>query len=291
MHPLHLLRHLRSGAACLPCVRSAARGRQGGGRRILAFVALLALATAGAARSVDLRAAEAPRVLRVQGSTTFNHRLVEPHRGEIETRSGVKINVIPSKSIWGLIALIEKRADLAMISASLESEMDALLKTLDVEALNDLKAYEIARLRVAFAVHPRNPVRYLTRRQVRAILLGDVRNWKELGGPDLPIRVIATQDGGGTVAAVRTQLLDNLPIQAPEAIRIESATQVVKVAAQEPGSFTIAQLSLATGVGLVEVTLPEPIEQVLSLVVKGEPTAEMAALIDATRGVALKLEF
>ncbi len=288
---MHPLRHLRRGTASLPFASPATRGRPAPGRRFLALVALVALATAGAARAVDLRAAEAPTVLRVQGSTTFNHRLVEPHRGEIETRSGVKFNVIPSKSIWGLIALIEKRADLAMISASLESEMDALLKTLEVAALNDLKAYEIARLRAALAVHPRNPVRYLTRRQVRAILLGDIRNWKEVGGPDLPIRVIATQDGGGTVAAVRTQLLDNLPIQAPEAIRIESATQVVKVASQEPGSFTIAQLTLATGFGLVEVTLPEPIEQVLSLVVKGEPTAEMTALIDATREVALKLEF
>jgi phosphate transport system substrate-binding protein len=262
--------------------RKVGRARQRAWWRWTAAAAVLGL---GAAVSAPLDAAE-PTVIRLQGSTTFNTRLIEPHRDEIEGRAGVRLSVIPSKSIWGLIALVEKRTDLAMISASLESEFDALQKTAGADAARDLKSVEVARSRVAFAVHPSNPVRRLSSEQVRSILLGENRNWKEVGGADLPIRVVATQDGGGTVAAVRAQLLGGQGITAPEAIRLESAKHVVKVVTQEPGAIAIAQLSLANAAGLAEVETPQPVEQLLCLVMKGEPSAAMVALIDAARSVA-----
>src|SRR4051794_28274175 len=65
--------------------------------------------------------------LTVQGSTTFHGRLTGPHRAAIEAASGHTLAVIPTKSMLGLTALMEGRADLAMISASLQSEV-ALLR-------------------------------------------------------------------------------------------------------------------------------------------------------------------
>ena len=60
----------------------------------------------------------------IQGSTTFNRRLMEPHQEEIEAISGQQLTVIPNKSTPGLIALLEGRAQLAMISAPLEAEIE-----------------------------------------------------------------------------------------------------------------------------------------------------------------------
>lgn len=225
--------------------------------------------------------------LRLQGSTTFNSRLIEPYRTEIEQQAGLKLDVIANKSIWGLVALIERRADLAMISSSLEGELEALVKTAGPDAAAGLRAVEIARSRVAFAVHASNPVRQISEDGLRAILLGEARNWRDFGGPDLPIRVVATQDGGGTVVAVRSQLLGGRPISAPNAIRLESAGHVVKVVAQEPGAIAIAQLTLTRSGGLPEVITQKPIEQLLCLVMLGEPTPAMQAVIDAAKAVAL----
>ncbi|MEQ1709940.1 MAG: substrate-binding domain-containing protein [Hyphomicrobium sp.] len=225
-------------------------------------------------------------VLRVQGSTTFNARLIDPYRADLERSSGVKLNVIANKSIWGLIALIERRADLAMISSSLEGELEALTRTAGPEAGKDLRAIEIARSRVAFAVHPSNPLRRLSDDQLRAILVGEIRNWKDVGGADQAIRVVATQDGGGTVVAVRSQLLGGRPIAAPDAIRLESAMHVVKVVSQEPGAIAIAQLSLTRSKGLPEISTANPIEQLLCLVTLGAPTPAMLALIDAAKAIA-----
>lgn len=227
-------------------------------------------------------------VLRIQGSTTFNARLIEPYRSELEQQSGVKFDVIANKSIWGLVALIEGRADLAMISSSLEGELETLARTAGPEASAGLQSVEIARSRVAFAVHRSNPVRQLSQAKLRAILFGEIVNWRDVGGPDLPIRVVATQDGGGTVVAVRSGMLDGKPISAPGAIRLESARHVVKVVSQEPGAIAIAQLSLTKGSGLPEIQTDVPIEQLLCFVMKGKPTPQMQALIDAAKAVAIE---
>ena len=62
----------------------------------------------------------------IQGSTTFNARLLAPYKSAIESMSGVALTVIPNKSANGLIALLEGRADMAMISAPLEKEIASL---------------------------------------------------------------------------------------------------------------------------------------------------------------------
>ena len=67
--------------------------------------------------------------LTLQGSTTVNSRLMVPYQTVIEKESGHKLIVVPNKSSLGLLALFEKRGDLAMTSTSLESEVALLMRT------------------------------------------------------------------------------------------------------------------------------------------------------------------
>ena len=50
----------------------------------------------------------------------------------------------------------------------------------------------------------------------------------------------------------------------------------------------IAQLSLAKQKGLPEIATEKPVEQSLSLITLGEPTAAMKAVIDAARAAVEK---
>jgi phosphate transport system substrate-binding protein len=227
-----------------------------------------------------------PAQLTVQGSVTFNDRVLAPNLARIENESGVRLNVIPNKSIWGLIALLEGRSDLAMISADLDDEIAVARAAAPTLPYHQLKKFEIARARIAFVVHPTNPVGKLNLTEIKRALVGEVINWKEIGGPDLPIRVVATQNGGGTVVSVRAQLLDGGNITAKDAIRLESARHVLKAVEQEPGALGIAQLGLARRTGITILQTDMPVEQRLSLVTLGEPVAAVKAVIEAIMAAA-----
>ena len=111
---------------------------------------------------------------------------------------------------------------------------------------------------------------------------GEIRNWREVGGDDRPIRVVAVNEGGGTVAAVRAAIPGTAPIT-PDAVRLESAKHVLKVIAQEPGAIGIAQLGLVHAARLNEIVTEQIIEQPLSYVTLGDPAPGVQRFITATR--------
>jgi phosphate transport system substrate-binding protein len=224
--------------------------------------------------------------LTLQGATTFNARLMVPYQGAIEKESGHKLIVVPNKSNLGILALFEQRADLAMISAPLEAEVTALRRTKPNLPFDRLKAFEVARTRVAFAIHPSNPVRSIDRETMRRILSGEITNWREIGGADLPIRIVTPREGGGVPVSIENALLGGRRMSAPDIINVQIGSQVPKIVAQEPSALGLAQLSLLRHHNLPEITIDPPIAQVLVLVTMGEPTQAMKDVIKAARDVA-----
>src|SRR5215467_2952404 len=152
-----------------------ARNAHRAGIRRLLSSAPRRFALAIAAVLVTSVAAAQPIV--VQGSTTFNRRVMEPHQAEIEAASGQRLTVIPNKTTPGLLALNEGRAQMTMISAPLESEIKELQKNLPNCPCQRLKAFQITATRVAIGVHPSNPVRQATLDTLKKILRGEITNW------------------------------------------------------------------------------------------------------------------
>ncbi len=222
----------------------------------------------------------------IQGSTTFNSRLIEPHLAAIEQAAGHRLSVTPNKSINGLVALLEGRTDLAMISAELEKEVAVVKSRKPNLPFDRLQGLTITKTRIAFATHPSNPVRTATLDVLARVLKGEITNWAQLGGPDLPIRVVAVRDGGGVTVAVQAQLLDGHPIAAPNMISVESPKQVVKIIQQMPEGLGMAQLALVEEAKLGELTTDGSIEQMLSVVSLGSPSPPALAVIQAMREIA-----
>lgn len=219
----------------------------------------------------------------LQGSTTFNRRIMEPHEAEIEATSGHEITVIPNRTMLGIIALMEGRAHMAMVSASLESEVKRLKRAMPGLSYDHLKEFEISSTRVAFAVHPSNPVRKATIEQLKKILTGEVTDWSALGGKPGPIRMVIVGGGGGVVTTVESELLDGQPVRGPNVLYVRTALQLVQIVEQEPNAVGFAQLSLVRQKGLPEIVTDKPVEQTLGLITLGEPTPAMKAVIDAAR--------
>ena len=222
----------------------------------------------------------------IQGSTTFSRRLMDPHKAAIEADSGHQLTLIPNKSMPGLIALMEGRAHMAMISAPLRSEIAALQKVMPGLAYDRLQAHEILTTRIAFGLHPSNRVRKASLDQVRKILLGEIANWSALGGADLPIRVVLVGGGGGVTTVIESELFDGHRVKGPHVIFVKSPVQLVQVIEQEPGAIGFAQLALTKQKGLPELVTEKTIDQTLSLVTVGAPTPSMAEVIQAARRIA-----
>jgi phosphate transport system substrate-binding protein len=249
---------------------------------VRAAISLVALALAAAMSQARAE------TLVIQGSTTFNRMLMEPYQGAIEAAAGHELTVIPNKSTPGLIALMEGRSHMAMISAPLDSEIDMLRKALPGLSYDRLRSFEIQTTRIAVAVHPSNPVRRAPIKAIKQILLGKIDNWQALGGPDLPIRIVLVGGGGGVTVAVESELLNGQAVKVPNVIYVKTPVQLAQVVEQEAGALGFAQLALVRQRKVAELATDAPLEQSLNLVTLGEPTPAMQAVIEAARRVAAK---
>src|ERR1700730_7980842 len=166
------------------------------------------LCLAIAVASVALASAANADTVSLNGSTTVMNVLVMPKKAQIEAASGQQITIVGNGSQRGLADLLAGKAQIGMISAPLDEEVTKInAKQPGSIDLAKLKAYVVGETRVAFAVHPSNAVRSLTSAQLTDIFNGTTRNWKDVGGADQPIVVVAAQPGDGVRSMVEGKLL------------------------------------------------------------------------------------
>jgi phosphate transport system substrate-binding protein len=258
--------------------------------RHLATHGRMGLALMAVAGWLALSAANAPThadILVVQGSTTFNFELISGHQNAIEAASRHSLTVIANKSNLGLLALFKGEADLAMISTSLANEAEILQRSNPDLPTAKLKVFAIARTQAALITHPTNTVQSISSENLRRVLLGEITDWRELGGAPMAIRVVAVREGGGVVSSVEASVLGpGKHLTAPNQIRVQNGSQIIKIVEQEPSALGITQVKMTAGHQLKRLATTVPIEQQLNLVSLGEPTPAMLDVIAACREVA-----
>ncbi|MEO0108470.1 MAG: PstS family phosphate ABC transporter substrate-binding protein [candidate division WOR-3 bacterium] len=164
----------------------------------------------------------------------------------------------------GLKALFEapvgKETLLAVSTRALtESEMAAATKQ-----GWEPRQYRIALDGIAIIVNAANPVDELTLGQVRRLFSGQVRNWRELGGPDLPVRVIFGKPNSATYGYLRDSLLGETGL-APETQHFDSMYRIIEEVARDKGAIGYCSSSLLYRDWLAKPPNPEPGIRALSL--------------------------
>lgn len=106
----------------------------------------------------------------------------------------LQITVKKTGSGDGAAALVDARCDIANMSRFMKEKefKDAVAKNIFPVA------HVVAMDGVCVIVHPSNSVKALTTAQVRDIYTGKIKNWKELGGPDMAIVPISRDTSSGT---------------------------------------------------------------------------------------------
>jgi phosphate transport system substrate-binding protein len=121
------------------------------------------------------------------GASTIAPLMSEIGKSFEKANPNVRIDVQSGGTSRGITDVRQGSARIGMVSRSLHPDE------------GDLNAVLIARDGVAMVVHKSNPVKVLTRAQVIAIYTGAVKNWKEVGGPDIPLTVISKAEGRSTL--------------------------------------------------------------------------------------------
>jgi phosphate transport system substrate-binding protein len=130
----------------------------------------------------------------VKGSETI-YPLCKALALEFETQNNLhKINVSGGGSETGISALKQGQTDIAMSSRSLKLGEKLYFQEEHSVYNEKIIAYDA----LAIIANHRNGIDQLTLEQISNIYTGKIKNWRELGGEDLPIIVYSREPSSGT---------------------------------------------------------------------------------------------
>jgi phosphate transport system substrate-binding protein len=107
-----------------------------------------------------------------------------------------------------------------------------------------------------FIVHPGIPVRNLTGQQLQAIFAGEVTSWKDVGGPDIRIRVVRREDADSSVQVFRATLPEFREIKFTERSKLALTSQeAIESIRDNPGAigFTSYSMNIAREFGVISI--------------------------------------
>ena len=227
----------------------------------------------------------------VKGSDTMvilGQRWAEDY---MKKNAGTKLQVTGGGSGTGLAALINGTTEIAMSSRPIkEGETEKLRGRFNTVG-NEIA---VASDGVTFYVHESNPLTSLTQEQLKGIYLGDITNWKEVGGPDAPIVVYSRENSSGTYVFVKDNLLGGDDYTAT-AQTLPGTAAVVNAVSKE--KFGIGYGGAAYAKGIKELKIKKgseeiapsaeniksgkyPLSRDLYFYLRAKPTGEVKAFID-----------
>lgn len=115
----------------------------------------------------------------------------------------VLIAVTGGGSGTGIAAMIDNTCDIAESSRKMKEKEMNQARANGIEP----KEYTVALDGLAVVVSQKNPVNQLTIDQLADIFMGKIKNWKEVGGDDLPIVLLSREVNSGTHVYFKEQVL------------------------------------------------------------------------------------
>ncbi|TWC11111.1 MULTISPECIES: phosphate ABC transporter substrate-binding protein [unclassified Pseudomonas] len=229
----------------------------------------------------------------ISGSSTIAPLVAEIAKRYERDNADVQIDVQSGGSSRGVADARSGLADIGMVSRDLKASE------------RELTDYPIARDGIAVIIHKSNPIQELSKEQIRNIYLGQITNWKELGGADMPITVVNKASGRSTLELF-AEFMNLEPADIKANIVIGENEQGIKTVANSPGaigyvSIGTAEYSERSGTALKLISLGGQVpstqnvadkkydlSRTLNLVTKGKPSVAVSHFIDYVQSAAVK---
>jgi phosphate transport system substrate-binding protein len=197
--------------------------------------------------------------LRIEGSTTVGPLADAFAQYFKSVQSDLNITVNQTGSGDGATALIEGRCDVADMSRFMTA--DEFKKAVEKGVMP--VAHVVAMDGVCVVVHPSNPVEALTKAQIRDIYLGKITNWKDVGGPDMPIVAISRDSSSGTFETFESLVMEKQKM-ASGVEYVNSNPQAQARVKSTNGAIGYVGLAFLQGVKAVKVEKVAPTQQTIA---------------------------
>jgi phosphate transport system substrate-binding protein len=136
--------------------------------------------------------------------------------------------------------LLEEKADVVVLTRELEPEERSVM----VKGGMELGGFRFARDAICVIVHPSSPLENIAADDLRRIYLGEVTDWRQLGGrPGRIEPVVPAPDGDGMASFVQ-RVMGGLAPTAP-AHRVDSDSAVVALVLHTPGAIGFVSMAWA----------------------------------------------
>lgn len=168
---------------------------------------------------------------------------------------GIKVSVPPSIGSGGaIVAVGSNREILGRVARPLTNTEEA----------SGIAYRPIFHVPTAFFVHPEVPVRNLTPAQLRGIFAGEISSWKQVGGPDLRIRVVRREEADSSLAVLRWTIPAFQDLKLSERSKLAVTTQeAIDSIKENPGAigFGSYSVALAKELGVVSISGVAPTDK------------------------------
>ena len=195
-------------------------------------LALLSLMTPSADAQTSTGTGPAAKALVISGSGTVYPLITEIARRFERVNAGIAIEVRAVGSGRGIADLRAGASDIAMVARAL------------VDNERDLFGFPLCRGGAGIVVHSSNPVKNMTSRQLTAVLIGNITEWKQLGGRPGAIR-LAWRTEGQAIPEILQQQLRVKPEQIRSQAMFSENADAVKFAASDRNAITFTSLGVA----------------------------------------------
>lgn len=132
--------------------------------------------------------AELSGVVNTNGSTSMEKVIGSLAESFMGSNGKITVNYDPTGSGTGITAVKDGTTDIGLASRDLKDE----------EKADGLVGTVLALDGIAIIINPANTVADLSIEQIGKLFTGEITNWKDVGGPDLPVVAIGREAGSGT---------------------------------------------------------------------------------------------
>ncbi|WP_272701504.1 PstS family phosphate ABC transporter substrate-binding protein [Desulfovibrio sp. Fe33] len=245
---------------------------------LIAFVTLAVLSVSALSFAAEIR---------VKGSTTVDPAMKKLVAAYQTANPGVNFSISATGSGDGAKAIINKTADIGMMSRDMKTAEIEKCKANGIEPVKFVIALDC----LVPIVHPSNPVSMITTAQLKDMYQDKIRNWKDVGGNDGMIALFSRETNSGTYEVWHEKVMEKKDEFDMVSRMPSNAAMSAKIAGNKKGigyvglGFLNPKVKALTVNGVVPSVETGkdgsyPLSRTLNLYTGGQPSGEAAKFID-----------